>query len=71
MQPKKDILISKLSTIGLGGKADYFFDVQTTSELKETMDWCHKNQVPFRVVGGFSNLLFSDHGYRVAMVRKQ
>lgn len=69
MQPKKDVLISKFSTIGLGGKADYFFDVESKVELQKAIDWCTEQSIEFRIVGGFSNLLFSDHGYRGALIR--
>jgi len=47
----------------IGGPADIFFEPQTTAELVETLTFSKKNDIPFCVVGGGANVLFSDEGF--------
>ncbi|MBZ1356626.1 MAG: UDP-N-acetylmuramate dehydrogenase [Candidatus Nealsonbacteria bacterium] len=66
---KKDILLGRYTTFGLGGKADYFLEVDSVAELKEALSYFFKNKVSFFILGGGSNLLISDNGYRGVIIK--
>ena len=69
LEPKTNISLAELSTIGLGGKAKYFFDVETKDQIREVLDWCQEKNTNYLVVGGLSNILFSDHDFEGAIIR--
>lgn len=61
---KKNILLSRYSTMSIGGPADYLVIAKKISDIKEAIEWAQKEQLNFVVVGNGSNILFSDTGYR-------
>ncbi len=66
---KKDILLGKYTTFGLGGKADFFLETDNIEELKTALSFFSKNEIPFFILGGGSNLLISDNGYRGVVIK--
>lgn len=62
-------LMSKHTTFRIGGPADYFLLPQSPEELREIIEICSQNQVPWFVMGNGSNLLVSDRGYRGAVIQ--
>ncbi|MCJ7579999.1 MAG: FAD-binding protein, partial [Candidatus Aminicenantes bacterium] len=60
----KNVSLREFSHFRIGGKADYFFEATSTSELSETICLARDFQIPFYVIGGGYNMLFSDQGYR-------
>lgn len=63
------ILLSYFSTLRIGGPADYFFEAHSLSELKKAVALARENRVPFYVIGGGSNVLFDDEGYRGLIIK--
>lgn len=61
---KKDQLMKKHTTIGVGGRADYFITVNSLFSLKNTILLAKKYRVKYKVIGAGSNLLVSDDGFR-------
>lgn len=59
-----NIELSKYTTFGIGGTADYFCRVNGKEELEEALNWAALNSVPYKVLGGGSNVLISDKGFR-------
>lgn len=53
----------------IGGPADYYITVNSVSELKSVIALCKTARVPYMLLGNGSNLLVSDEGLRMAVIR--
>jgi len=62
-------MMSKHTTLCLGGPADYFVEVQNEKQLMSLLEFVNENKMPFYVVGGGSNLLFGDNGFRGIIIK--
>ncbi|MHC4970810.1 MAG: UDP-N-acetylmuramate dehydrogenase [Planctomycetota bacterium] len=60
--------LAPLTTWGLGGPAQLYVEPADTDELAETLRLLRRLGIPFRILGGGSNLLVSDRGVRGAVV---
>lgn len=60
----RDELLSEYTSFGTGGMADLFVEVGTLVELAQAVRLADENDIPRFVIGGGSNLLVSDDGYR-------
>lgn len=61
---QKNIKIAPLLSFRAGqGRARYFCKVQSQAELKEILAWAGKQNLSYFVLGGGSNVLFSDRGF--------
>ncbi len=58
-----DKCLSQLSTLGIGGPARFFIEVQKSEELPDLLKYCHAQKLPFFVLGKGSNCLFDDRGF--------
>jgi UDP-N-acetylenolpyruvoylglucosamine reductase len=54
--------LSRFTTLGTGGPANWFGKPESVDELTETLRWAAKEGVPASVVGLGSNLLVADEG---------
>ena len=61
---QKNVSLREFSHFRIGGTADYFFEAISTSELRDAICLARDFQVPFYIIGGGYNILFSDEGYR-------
>ena len=52
------------TTFRLGGPADYFLTPRTAEDMQSAIKACHELNIPLFVLGGGSNVLFSDAGWR-------
>lgn len=68
---KKDISLAEFTTLKIGGKATYFYEAQTHKELILAIKACCKNNLPFFIFGGGSNLLISDSGFPGLVIRNR
>lgn len=66
---KKNAPLSKYTTFGIGGPADLMALPQTVKELKEVLDFVEAEGIPFFILGGGSNVLFKDEGFRGMVIR--
>ncbi len=57
-----DFQLSRLTTIGTGGPAEFFARAGTAGELDELLGWAAGRRVAVNVVGSGSNLLVADSG---------
>jgi len=57
------------ATFRIGGPADYFVAARTADELVQALRAAHDLRVPVFLLGGGSNLLVSDEGFRGLVVR--
>ena len=56
--------LSPLTTMRLGGPARYLARCRTADEVRTALDWAAGQRLPVQVLGGGSNTLFDDGGYR-------
>jgi len=54
--------LAKLSYFKLGGPAEIFYKVEKIEELKKILVFCNKNEIPWIIVGGLSNVVVADAG---------
>jgi UDP-N-acetylmuramate dehydrogenase len=66
---KTDEPLSRHTSWGIGGPADYYLDVRTRDELERLSVWARLHGLPLTPLGQGSNLLVSDKGIRGIAVR--
>lgn len=64
-----DESLKKHSTLKVGGNADYFFTITDTAVLPELIAAAEAASIPFKIIGGGSNILFPDEGYRGLIIK--
>ncbi|MBU4421999.1 UDP-N-acetylmuramate dehydrogenase [Patescibacteria group bacterium] len=62
-------LLSKYTTFHIGGAAKHFVIVKNTEELQEALEWAKENNEKYFILGGGSNVLFSDDGYEGLVIK--
>jgi UDP-N-acetylmuramate dehydrogenase len=55
----------------IGGPADYFVTVNTSDELKEIILLAEASKVPWFILGGGSNILVGDLGFRGLVIKNE
>lgn len=63
--------LRKHTTFRIGGPADLFFVAKKREELKKAVNSARKFSLPFFILGGGSNLLVSDKGFRGLVIKNQ
>ena len=63
--------ISKLTTFGIGGPADWVAFCRTADQVVEAVAYCKEHQIEYFVIGGGSNILASDKGFRGMIILPQ
>ncbi len=66
---KQNVVLAKYTTYKIGGPADYFISVKNFEELKKALRFVEDNSLPFFVLAGGSNVLFSDDGFRGLVIK--
>ncbi|MBI2642599.1 MAG: UDP-N-acetylmuramate dehydrogenase [Candidatus Wildermuthbacteria bacterium] len=61
---KKNVLLAPHTTFKIGGKAQYFVAAKTKEDVLSALLHAKKLNIPFFVLGGGSNLLVSDKGFK-------
>ena len=69
MTVRKQILLSTLTTLRVGGAARYVIDVCTKEDLQEALAFVREQALPYTVLGSGSNVLASDAGYDGVILR--
>jgi len=64
IETEKNVELSRYTTFGVGGRADWLATVKSKEELLEALDYARKKKIRFVVIGSGSNLLISDEGFR-------
>lgn len=52
------------STMRLGGRAEYLCEITTKDELMEAIDWANEKKLPILMIGGGSNIIWRDSGFK-------
>lgn len=63
--------LADYSTFGVGGKADYFACAHTEDQLRLLLFEASRQDLPALVIGGGTNLLISDKGYRGLIIKNE
>ncbi len=66
---KKDIPLAKYTTFGLGGPARFFVEVRDEQQIIEALDFAGKSGLEYFILGGGSNILVSDQGYKGIIIK--
>jgi len=66
---RRNVLLKDYSTFRIGGPADFFFEANHLAELKKAIIFALEQNIPFYVIGGGSNILFADEGYRGLIIK--
>lgn len=56
-------LLSKYTTLGIGGPSQYFVEVDTVEKMQQILVFCAANGLPYFILGKGSNSLFDDKGF--------
>jgi len=57
---KTNARLNELSTFKIGGQAEYFTQAKNSQELIKAIKTADKAEIPYRVIAGGSNLVFTD-----------
>ncbi len=60
---REQVPLAPLTTLGVGGPARFFAEVQAESEVREAVEFARSRDLPLFVLGGGSNLLVADAGF--------
>jgi len=63
MQIEEQVPLAPLTTFHIGGPAKFFVRVKTVEEIQESLDYARDKKLRVQVLGGGSNVLFSDAGF--------
>ncbi len=68
---RRNEILSAYTTFRTGGEADLFIDATEAGQLGEAIRLAGEVDIPYFVIGGGSNLLVSDDGYRGLVIRNR
>jgi UDP-N-acetylmuramate dehydrogenase len=68
---ERNVLLKNFTTFKIGGPARYFFVAKNKEDLKRAILWAKKKKLPFFILGGGSNVLFSDKGFNGLVIKMQ
>ncbi len=60
----KDVSLKLYSTMRLGGKADFLVEVKTKADVQKAALWAEERQLPVRMIGIGSNIIWRDEGFK-------
>lgn len=69
MRIQENVALAPYTTFKIGGSADYFCNVETKKDLEEALAYRKKKSLAFYVIGGGSNILVGDVGFRGLVIR--
>ncbi|MEM7531576.1 MAG: UDP-N-acetylmuramate dehydrogenase [Chloroflexota bacterium] len=68
---ERDVSLATLTTMKVGGTAEYFATPQTVSQLISLVRWSRRVELPYFMLGGGSNMLISDAGIRGLVIHNR
>lgn len=69
MDIRTNIPLKNLTTMKLGGPAQYFSDIHTVQELHDLLVDAQTKHIPVFILGGGSNVIAHDEGYKGLVLR--
>ena len=71
MSIQTQVPLAKHTYFKLGGVADQFVEVKTKEDLIEAVRYAIESKLPYLVLGGGSNVLVSDEGFRGLVIKNR
>jgi UDP-N-acetylmuramate dehydrogenase len=71
MQIQENILLKDFTTLKVGGLAKYFYIIESITDLKQSIAFTKENKLSFFILGGGSNLLFSDSVFNGLIIKNK
>lgn len=62
-------LLSAHTSFKVGGPAEGYIDVEKVDDLVKIVKSCRKNKIPFLILGGGTNVVVSDKGFRGVIIK--
>lgn len=66
---QENVALAPLTTLKVGGPARYFVSAATISEASEAVSFAHAEKLPLFVLGGGSNVVIADAGWRGVVLK--
>jgi UDP-N-acetylmuramate dehydrogenase len=60
--PRERVPLAALTTLGVGGAAQWFVTATTPADVQASHEWCRERGMPLWVLGGGSNVVVADGG---------
>ena len=67
----KNISLSGLSTFGIGGPVQYYYEAKNVDEMTFAVSQAVSNNLPYMILGRGSNCLFPDEGYKGLIIQNK
>ena len=68
MRILKNVSLKLYSTMRLGGTADFLTTAKSKEDLEEAEAWAEARELPLRVIGSGSNIVWRDEGFKGLLV---
>ena len=69
MTPQTDVSLARWCTLEIGGSARWFVRAQNETEIRSALSWARDRRAVLHVLGGGSNVVFSDEGFNGLVVQ--
>jgi len=66
---QENVVLAPFTTFNIGGPADYFLDTHSQDDLAQAIISARELHLPFFILGGGSNILIGDKGFRGLVIR--
>jgi UDP-N-acetylmuramate dehydrogenase len=66
-----NVPLSAMSSFEIGGPADFFYEARGLDDLQAAVALAVREKTPYYVIGGGSNMLFDDRGFRGLIIRNR
>jgi UDP-N-acetylmuramate dehydrogenase len=66
---RERVPLAPLTTLGIGGPARWFLEVESPAAAAAGLDWAARRRVPLFVLGGGSNVVIADEGFAGLVLR--
>ncbi len=66
---RENVSLASYTTMRVGGHAQFFFSVYTDDEVREAVRFARTKNLPFFILGGGSNIVFSDEGFAGVVIK--
>jgi UDP-N-acetylmuramate dehydrogenase len=69
LSPRANVALAPLSTLGVGGAAQWFVRAESADDVAAARRWCDEQGIPWFVLGGGSNVVVADRGFNGLVVQ--
>lgn len=69
MKIRKNVPLAPLSTFKIGGRVEYFCEIQKVEELFAALDFAKRKRIPYKILAGGSNVVFPDKKLKGLLIK--